>query len=234
MRYVLFLCVVLFCGAVASADYLHVGNNNPATEGWKLITGTPGYAQEDYWVTDTYGYARWEPVVKPTVDDFLGDWMLTVEARWVAGPKAESRCTIFDGYRGFSTALTWDAGSAYYYQKTLADTPFVGVDPTQWNLYQIWYRPESQAIEFYVNGTLMDSLEPARQNVIAQDSYLLYWGDNNSQQPPNQNHSIMHWRRVEFLRDGIMPAMVPEPATVVMLLALAACGVLFWVLRRIR
>ncbi len=217
MRTTWIVCVVLCClvGGTARAEMLqHLGNTDPATEGWYVMSGVPGYAEADYWVTKTNGYGRWAPTGTAWQSYFADDWSLTVEARWVAGPLTESRATIFDGTHAKSTAFTWDSTNAYYYQAGLGDTAMPGVDPTVFNTYELQYRGDDLECDVLANGNIVTTLDDWTMNDITPGQYLLYWGDNSGLGP-----SEMHWREVTF-RDYI-PAAIPEPSTLVLLLGAA-------------
>ncbi len=224
MRYV--ICFLfLFLPVVAAAEITHVGANNPADEGWYLSKGVTGYAGTDCWIIETSGYGQWQPQVAPSAADFAGDWFLIADVRWLAGPKAESRATILDGYHGKSTAFTWDETNAYYYQAGVGDTPIPGVDPTIRHSYRVDYDATAATMTISVDGESKAVLESYQQNDIGAGSYLLYWGDNNS-----GPYSKMEWYGVGF---NAVPAAIPEP-TAFALLAIAACGLVAYAWRRSR
>ena len=224
MRYM--ICVLfLLLPAVAAAEIVHVGATDPATEGWYVWSGTSGYAGDDCWITDTWGHSQWRPVIAPSAADFAGDWFLIVDCRWVAGPKAESRATIFDGFRSKSVAFTWDATAAYYYQAGAGDTVLPGVDPTIRHEYRLDYTDADATMAISVDGVPLVQMESYQQNDTA-GQYMLYFGDNNSAAV----RSTMEWYGVGF---NAVPSAIPEPAALV-LLVIAVAGIVVYAWRRSR
>ena len=64
-----------------------------------------------------------------------------------------------DGVNYKSTAFTWDATSAYYYQAGLGDTAIPGVDPTLRHLYRIDYTAADELMTISVDGSPLVTLE---------------------------------------------------------------------------
>ncbi len=222
MRYM--ICFLfLFLPAVAAAEIVHVGANNPADEGWYLSMGVPGYAGDGCWITETSGYSKWQPSVPLSAADFAGDWFLIADVRWLAGPKGESRVTLFDGYHGKSASFTWDDTNAYFYQAGTGDTILPGVDPTLRHEYRVDYTAADSLMTISVDGVSKMVLEEYQQNDVS--AYLFYWGDNNS-----QAYSKMEWYGVGF---NATPAAIPEP-TAFVLLAIALVGIVAYAWRRSR
>ncbi len=221
MKWIVCMLIGCLCAPAYAASISHIGANNPATEGWLVMSGVPGYAENDYWVTETYGYGRWGPSGTAWQAYFAGDWSATIECQWAAGPVIESRFTIFDGAHGRSTALTWDGSNAYYYQASIGDTPMTAsvIDPSEWNTYDIHYRADDTEMDIYANDVLQATLDANTMNATNPGFYLMYWGDNNG-----GPYSKMHWREVT-LRDHIPE--VPEPGTLVLLLC-AAIAFIAW------
>lgn len=230
MRFVLMLYVLCFCALSARADTVieHVGANHPGGEGWTLTAGVPGYAYgTEAWRTDTNGYSKWD-ALGLNASDFAGDWALTVEARWISGPAAQSRCTIFDGLRSKSTALTWDGDHAYYYVGGQGDTAMPGIDPTIFNTYQFIYRDDPGELQVRANGNLIDTLSGSRYNDTA-GQYMLYFGDNCG----GNFRSTLDWRYVG-LGDAPAPGptAVPGPAMWIVFAGLIGCAAICRLRRR--
>ncbi len=228
MRMFCFVAVLVAClPVVANATIIreHVGATNPATEGWYLANGVPGYADGDAWRIATAGYGRYRPSAPgPNAAWFDSDWSLTARVQHIAGPMAEQRLTVFDGQHGKGGAFTWDADTAYWYYKDTGDTPLPGTNPKEMHSYTFSYEQATGIGEIWYDDTLIDTLAPAEINDVSIGTFLVYWGDNNS-----QAFSDMRWAGVTFRDEQFVP--IPEPSTIALLL-IGFVALVMWRWRR--
>lgn len=221
MRYWILLLLVLIPASVSAESILHTGSNNPADEGWYVmsgIAGEPDETTEPSWRIATTGHGRWGPVELGEAN-FIGEWTLVVRAKWNEGAMAQQRTTIFDGYRAKSTAFTWDEFGVYYYVGGQGDTLIPNSAPDG-NFHDMALVMEAGTDDmvFVYDGLVVDRLTPDRQNNIDPGRYLFYFGDNQGE----PGVSDMQYAMVSLSNE-----VIPEPATYAMLL-MGALSVVAW------
>lgn len=226
MRYawITLLVFVLWIPVASAESIIHIGDNNPVDEGWKVLSGVagePDTTTEPSWRIITTGHGRYGPLELGEAN-FIGEWTLHVRAKWNDGAMAQQRVTIFDGYRGKSTAFTWDSLGAYYYVGGQGDTLIPNSFPDG-GFHDYVLVMDGDNMVFAYDGLVFDTLEPARQNDIALGTYLLYFGDNNGA----PGISDMQYARVSLTNEPI-----PEPSTLVLLVSAGIAG--FFYFRRVR
>jgi hypothetical protein len=227
---IVFLCLV--SPAVSGIIIEHDGTTNPATEGWRVLSGIPGVPNETTgaWLIQTYGHGRWGPDTPSWYNDpgswFENDWELSITYEYGMGKVGQQRATIFDGLHGWSTAFSWDADHAYYYKPGPGkpfggDTVLEGVNPWEPHTYTLAYDVDTGIADVLVDGEVFDSMMPWEQNQIPFGRYLFYWGDNNG----DLGGTSGLWYNLTFSQ--VDPIAVPEPSTI-LLLMMAAVGVVGW------
>ena len=212
MKYWIPLLLVLIPMSVSAESILHIGSNNPADEGWHVMSGIPGEPDETTepsWRIATAVHGRWGPTDLGEAN-FTGEWTAIVRAKWNEGAATQQRMTIFDGYRAKSTAFTWGPEGVYYYVGGQGDTLIPNSAPDgNFHDMAVVMEDGTDDMVFVYDGQVVDRLSPDQQNDTNPGFYLFYFGDNQGE----PGVSDMQYAMVSLSNET-----VPEPTTCVMLL----------------
>jgi len=213
--------------AQAATVAQHQGQTDPLTEGFTfdatagaVVSG--GNDGTDHWsiqiLPDGEGSYR-HPIDSASFSDPQG-WTVSAQVKVItAGGHPQLELQVIDGQDIWSVRiLDGDSGTQGLWTafRNDGDIRLAALDPTDgYHWYQMYYDAGNARVEHYVDGQLVGAL--TRDEVVSHDAQRLLWGDNYSTGSP-QTES--RWAVVAFETGK---NIVPEPATLLLLVPAALC-----------